>query len=113
MPKVRKHKAIHRSNNKKSRLCYFGYVDYLVLASTLAVAISEEVSSTDLSILSTFFAVLSDELALIESVKDCSESTDSDNDDSFVFPTPVPSTSSSRNKPKVKKIKKIKKQKKR
>lgn len=112
MPKVRKPKSIHRNNNKKSRLCCFGYVDYLVLASTLAIAISEEVNSTDLSILSTFFAVLSDELALIESVKDCSESTDSD-DGSFIFSTPIPSTSSSRNNSKTKKVKKIKKRKKR
>ncbi|EPZ60998.1 hypothetical protein H477_0535 [[Clostridium] sordellii ATCC 9714] len=27
-----------RSNNDKSKLCRFGYVDYIVLASSLAVA---------------------------------------------------------------------------
>ena len=46
-----------------SKLCCFSSLDYIVLASTLAVALGEELSTTDISILSTFFAVLSDELA--------------------------------------------------
>lgn len=47
-----------RSNNDKSKLCRFGYVDYIVLASSLAVAISEEVNVNDLNILATFFCSL-------------------------------------------------------
>lgn len=55
----------------KTRLCKFGYVDYIVLASTISIALGEEFDIQDLSILSSFFAVLSDELALIASVKGC------------------------------------------
>lgn len=70
----------------KSKLCCFGYVDYIVLASTLSVALAEELSTNDLNILSTFFAVLSDELALISSV----ESICSNNGTSKPFAAPVP-----------------------
>lgn len=73
------------SQNANSKLCYFSTVDYIVLASTLAIALGEELSVTDIAILSTFFAVLSDELALIGSVNSCS----SNNDDATFIP-PVP-----------------------
>ncbi|MBC5997532.1 hypothetical protein EAI30_09425 [Romboutsia ilealis] len=73
------------SGNTSSKLCCFGYVDYIVLASTLAIALGEELDNTDLSILSTFFAVLSDELALITSVNSCSNNTP---DETFVAPVP-------------------------
>jgi hypothetical protein len=95
----------NRINNDKSKLCCFGYVDYIVLASTLAISISEEVNTTDINILSDFFAVLADELALIGSVKSCPEN--SDEDSSFV--APVPAVSISRSNSKVKKRKKVKK----
>ncbi|CEQ31843.1 Uncharacterised protein [[Clostridium] sordellii] len=98
-----------RSNNDKSKLCRFGYVDYIVLASSLAVAISEEVNVNDLNILATFFAVLSDELALISSVKSCTESSSSNNSSSEEFPAAVPDTALTRSKSKVKKRKKVKK----
>ena len=81
--------ALSSSNNNqsqpKSKLCCFGYVDYIVLASTLAVALGEELSLNDLNILSTFFAVLSDELALISSVESCNTN---EYDDIFVPPVP-------------------------
>ena len=73
------------SGNSGSKLCCFGYVDYIVLASTLAIALGEELDNTDLNILSTFFAVLSDELALITSVNSCSNNTP---DETFVAPVP-------------------------
>lgn len=104
MSKVRKTRVINRIDNNNSKLCRFGYVDYIVLASTLAVAISDEVSVTDISILSTFFAVLSDELALIESVKNCNQ-----NSQDNIFVPPVPDTALTRSKTKTKKRKKIKK----
>ena len=77
------------SNNKKSKLCCFGSLDYLIIASALAIAISEEVSDTDLSILSTFFAVLADELALIESLNDCNSGNDNNDNDNEVFIAPI------------------------
>lgn len=70
----------------KSFLCNFGYVDYIVLASTISIALGEELSSVDLNVLSSFFAVLSDELALIASVEDC-PSNDDGNSDDFTFVT--------------------------
>mgnify|MGYP003370898694 FL=1 len=71
-------------------------LDYIILASTLAVALGEELSSDDIGILATFFAVLSDELALIEAVSDCSSS---ETDESFIAPTPdVAMTRSKTNK---------------
>lgn len=106
MSKVRKTRVINRNDNNNSKLCRFGYVDYIVLASSLAVAISDEVSITDISILSTFFAVLSDELALIGSVKSCHENS---SDNVFVPPVPDTDTAITRSKKKTKKIKKIKK----
>ena len=71
--------------SKNSKLCCFSSVDYIVLASTLAIALGEELSNTDIAILSTFFAVLSDELALIGSVNSCNS-----NNDDTVFVPPVP-----------------------
>lgn len=107
---------VNRSNNDKSRLCRFGYVDYIVLASSLAIAVAEEVNATDLNILASFFATFSDELALIASVKQgCSPDSDSDSspdNDETTFVPPIPATSGSRSKPKIKKRKKIKKYKK-
>ena len=76
---------LNDSGNTSSKLCCFGYVDYIILASTLAIALGEELDNTDLSILSTFFAVLSDELALITSVNSCSNNTP---DETFVAPVP-------------------------
>lgn len=73
------------TNNTSSKLCCFGYIDYIVLASSLAIALGEELDNTDLSILSTFFAVLSDELALITSVNSCSNNTP---DETFTAPVP-------------------------
>lgn len=72
------------SKNTRSKLCCFNSIDYIVLASTLAIALSEELSSTDLGILSTFFAVLSDELALIQSVNNCNN-----NNNNPVFTPPI------------------------
>lgn len=101
--------ALSSSNNNqsqpKSKLCCFGYVDYIVLASTLAVALGEELSLNDLNILSTFFAVLSDELALISSVESCNTN---EYDDIFVPPVPdLAMTSlnkSSKNRTRIKKV---------
>lgn len=96
------------ADDKKSKLCCFGYVDYIVLASSLAIAISEEVNNNDLNILSTFFAVLADELALIGSVRSCPSDNDADN--SQVFVPPVPDVAAARTSKKViKKKRKVKK----
>ncbi|MFR0019716.1 MAG: hypothetical protein ACLRU3_07125 [Paraclostridium sp.] len=104
---------VNRGNNDKSRLCRFGYVDYIVLASSLAIAVAEEVDATDLSILASFFATFSDELALIAAVKvGCTPDSDSNSSEEITFVPPVPATSGSRSKPKVKKRKKVKKYKK-
>lgn len=75
----------------ESKLCCFGYVDYIVLASTLSVALAEELTVNDLNILAGFFAVLSDELALIASVESCP----SGNDDDFAAPAPAVAITSS------------------
>ena len=80
------------SNNSKSYLCNFGYLDYIVLASTLAIALAEELSEDDLEILSTFFAILADELDLISSIQECN----SGNDDEDIFVPPLPGGSDSR-----------------
>lgn len=72
-------------NISKSRLCYFRSVDYIFLASSLAIALGEELSSNDINILATFFAVLSDELALIGAVDVCNSG---DSDDVFIAPVP-------------------------
>lgn len=72
------------SNKTTSKLCCFSALDYMILASTVAIALGEELSQTDISILSTFLAVLSDELALISSVDAC---TTGDNN---VFVPPIP-----------------------
>ena len=82
------------SNNTYSKLCCFSSVDYIVLASTLAIALGEELSSTDLGILSTFFAVLSDELALIQSVNNCNNNT---NNPIFTPPVADVAVTSSKN----------------
>ncbi|HSQ90511.1 hypothetical protein [Romboutsia sp.] len=55
----------------KSKLCSFGYVDYIVLSSTISIALAEDLTSDDLNILASFLATLSDELALIAAVKVC------------------------------------------
>lgn len=79
-------------NISNSKLCYFSSLDYIVLASSLAIALSEELNSNDINILATFFAVLSDELALISSIQQCSSPED---DESFV--DPIPDTAITRN----------------
>lgn len=95
------------SSKQTSKLCSFGYVDYMILSSTLAIALGEELSSNDLSILASFFATLSDELALITSVKNCNSNTP---DDVFVPPIPdVAMTRNTNNPVKTRKTKYIKK----
>lgn len=104
---------VNRGNNDKPRLCRFGYVDYIVLASSLAIAVAEEVDATDLNILASFFATFSDELALIAAVKEgCTPDSDSNSSEEITFVPPVPPTGESRSKSKVKKRKKVKKYKK-
>lgn len=112
---------LNRGDNDKPKLCCFGYVDYIVLASSLAIAVAEEVDTADLNILAGFFATFSDELALIASVKgSCSPPSNSTNGNSSdgTFIPPLPASDSSRSnsiptiKKKRKKIKKYKKRKK-
>lgn len=104
-------KNINRNVNiSKSKLCNFGSIDYIFLASSLALAIGEELSPNDINILATFFAVLSDELALIAAIEACDSSDSSDN----LFVAPVPDaamTSTNHNKKRVFKKKRIKKRK--
>lgn len=80
------------NNTTKSRLCKFGYIDYIVLASTISIALAEDFNSNDLSILATFFAVLADELALIGSLESCPTNNTSGSDDDLFTP-PVPDVS--------------------
>ena len=97
------HNSSDKQNNT-SKLCCFSSTDYIVLASTLAIALGEELSTTDISILSTFFAVLSDELALIGSFQSCG-----DNGDDSIFVPPVPDVAVTCSKNKNKKYTKKKK----
>ena len=96
------HNSSDKQNNT-SKLCCFSSLDYIVLASTLAVALGEELSTTDISILSTFFAVLSDELALIASVNACST-----NGETPVFVPPVPDVAATSSQNRSKNMKKKK-----
>ena len=86
MKKIISKNLSRNQNSTNSKLCAFSSLDYIVLASTLAVALGEELSPNDINILATFFAVLSDELALIAAVDVCSSSEDED--ESFTAPTP-------------------------
>lgn len=95
MKKIISKNIVRNQSSSTSKLCAFTPLDYIILASTLAVALGEELSSDDISILSTFFAVLSDELALIEAISDCSSS---ENDNSFTPPTPDVTTNRSKSK---------------
>ncbi len=83
------------NTNKTSKLCSFSSVDYIVLASTLAIALGEELSSDDINILASFFAVLSDELALIAAVDACN--TGGNETSIFVPPIPDVAATSSQN----------------
>ncbi|SCI02250.1 MULTISPECIES: hypothetical protein [unclassified Romboutsia] len=100
----------NNDDSSDSKLCCFGYLDYIVLASTLAVALAEELNVNDLNILSTFLAVLSDELALVSSVKSCNPDS---SDEVFVPPIPdvAITRASKKNKTRIKKVtrRKIKK----
>lgn len=82
----------------KSFLCNFGYVDYIVLASTISIALGEDLSANDLNVLASFFAVLSDELALIASVQSCNSYNDSGSDDFTFVPPDVAMTSNNKDK---------------
>ena len=82
-------KMKRNSSSKTSKLCAFGSLDYMILASTIAIALSEEFSSDEIDILASFFAVLSDELALIEAIEDCNSNVTDDD----VFVAPIPSVS--------------------
>jgi len=94
MKKVVSKNMSRNKNIQTSKLCAFGSLDYIVLASTLAVALGEELSSNDVNILATFFAVLSDELALIAALEACS----SDDEDQETFTVPTPDVAITRNK---------------
>ena len=41
-------------NSSDSKLCDFSSLDFIILASTLAIALGEELSSNDINILATF-----------------------------------------------------------
>lgn len=48
-------KVISRNVNiNDSKLCAFSSLDYIVVASTLAVALGEELSTNDVNVLATF-----------------------------------------------------------
>ena len=79
------------STNQNSKLCYFSAFDYFVLSSTLAIALAEELSDTDIDILSTFLATLSDQLALIGDLNSCSQG---ETENAFVPPIPANTPSS-------------------
>lgn len=81
----------NNDNNQNSKLCYFSAFDYFVLSSTLAIALAEELSDTDIDILSTFLATLSDQLALIGDLNSCAQG---DTENAFVPPIPANTPSS-------------------
>ncbi len=84
-------KKMKRNNNSTtSKLFSFGSLDYMILASTIAIALSEEFSSDEISVLASFFAILSDELALIEAIQDCNSNTP--DEDTFIDPIPSVAT---------------------
>ncbi len=99
--------------SKGSFLCNFGYVDYIVLASTIAITLGEELSANDLNVLATFLDVLSDELALIAAVEACPQNNNDNDSDDFVFVPPSIAMTCSKNSKKRTVInkKKIKKRK--
>ncbi|WP_412359512.1 hypothetical protein [Intestinibacter bartlettii] len=72
-------------------MCYFSAFDYFVLSSTLAIALAEELSDTDIDILSTFLATLSDQLALIGDLNSCAQGG---TENAFVPPIPANTPSS-------------------
>lgn len=94
----------NKSTNKTSKLCTFSSTDYIVLASTLAIALGEELSSDDVNILASFFAVLSDELALIAAIDECN----SNDENSSVFVPPIPDVATTSSQHRSKHIKKKK-----
>ena len=79
------------STNQNSKLCYFSAFDYFVLSSTLAIALAEELSDTDIDILSTFLATLSDQLALIGDLNSCAQG---ETENAFGPPIPANTPSS-------------------
>lgn len=79
-----------KRDKNNSTICSFGYLDYMILASTLAIALGEELSQNELGVLASFFAVLSDELALISSLEACN--SDTPDEDTFVAPVPAVAT---------------------
>ena len=81
----------NNSTNQNSKLCYFSAFDYFVLSSTLAIALAEELSDTDIDILSTFLATLSDQLALIGDLNSCAQG---ETENAFVPPIPANTPSS-------------------
>ena len=81
----------NNDNNQNSKLCYFSAFDYFVLSSTLAIALAEELSDTDIDILSTFLATLSDQLALIGDLNSCAQG---ETENAFVPPIPANTPSS-------------------
>ncbi len=94
----------NNNTNKTSKLCAFSSIDYIVLASTLAIALGEELSNNDINILASFFAVLSDELALIGAVDQCN----SGDDNTSVFVPPIPDVAATSSQKRSKNIKKKK-----
>ncbi|MGL5313050.1 MAG: hypothetical protein ACRC92_07365 [Peptostreptococcaceae bacterium] len=109
-------KKMRRDKNScKPNLCSFGSLDYMILASTLAIALGEELDQNELAVLASFFAVLSDELALISAIEACNSGTP--DEDTFVAPVPSVATTSldesnatiKKNIPTIKKKKIIKK----
>jgi hypothetical protein len=90
------------NSTKKNILCGAGYVDYMLLASSISIALGEELSADDLDILSAFFAILADNLALISSMDGaCSD----DSSTQTPIPPAPPASPGSRKKVK-KRIKK-------
>ncbi len=82
-----------KRSSKPPILCKYNSTDYLIIASTLAIAIGEEFDNIDVDILAAFFATLSDQLALISSVNACPPSNGEE-----PFISPIPATAMTRNK---------------
>lgn len=59
------HSSNYNNNKKNSGLMNYTYVDYIILSSTLAYAIGEELNDADLTLFLIFLSQLSADLSLI------------------------------------------------
>lgn len=68
----------------KSKLCRFAPRDYIALSSALSLAIADELDKEELTVLIAFFAVIAEQLNLINTARElCTPDNSDDTEDSF------------------------------